>query len=404
MTILVLFSWFLFTVTVVVTWLHQPSRMMVEAYAVGMNQRLEQYSTQATTATTLLARKKKPSMAEKRAARSKRRSNRPDVSLLPKSNVAAALTNRQHPSSSATGMTVNESVTQKIIQERKTATAKEQFTEATKAQALVQAQKESVATLTAVKQAVDQLPAHDVQEALESTGFWYGDNFLLSNNNNDLLSKLQKEGQDLLPSMTKQTEELVSGEYTVAIQGGPEQYQICPRSIEWVVSVTKHLPVLLAADKDNNFDNSGLQLSTTNCMAAMRTFDRKALEASLELVVASTNDGSPEYTRATEVETIIDKADDSSGTFETLVTDPNTDLRRLSLCYYLVPAEWNEEDGGGLSFLSDEGQVTNVAAQRDRLVIWKSDQTRVRKNPWKGQNDYPLGSCIELDLVRTQNP
>ena len=386
-------------------------RMNVAAFTVAVHQ-LERHST-LTSPTILLARKKKPSMAEKRAARSKRRSARPDVFQLPKSKVATELKQPQRQPTTP-GMTVNESVTQKIIQDRKSAATSEQSTEATKAQLLVQAQKESVSTLTAVKAAVEQLPVQEIQEALSTTGFWYGDTFLLNdnNNNNQLFSKLQKEGQELLPSMEKQSDELVSGEYTVAIQGGQEQYKICPRSIEWVVSVTKHLPVLLSADgndlnNNNNNNNEDYKLSATNCMATMRTFDRKALEASLELVIASSGagDAATATTTTTDVEAMIDETKDSSRPFEMVVSEPKTDLRRLSLCYYLVPTDWKEEYGGGLSFLSgiNDQETTTIAAQRDRLVIWKSDKTRVRKNPWKGHKNHPLASCIELDLVASKN-
>jgi hypothetical protein len=60
---------------------------------------------------------------------------------------------------------------------------------------------------------------------------------------------------------------LASGEYVCKLEGGNDQYRISPRAIEWVVSVTKHLPGHLA---------SVMPLDNANCMGLMRTFDRKA--------------------------------------------------------------------------------------------------------------------------------
>ena len=84
-----------------------------------------------------------------------------------------------------------------------------------------------------------------------------------------------------------------------------------------------------------------------------------------------------------------------------VVTDPATDRRRLSLYYYLVPEEWNAAAcGGGLTFLGPDHQETTIAAQRDRLVIFLSNTTTFRTEPWIGSREMPHGSCIEMHLVQ----
>ncbi len=46
-----------------------------------------------------------------------------------------------------------------------------------------------------------------------------------------------------------------------------------------------------------------------------------------------------------------------------------------------------------------ESTEVHVPAVRDRLVIWKSDTAMHRQEAWKGSDDMPIASCIELHLI-----
>jgi hypothetical protein len=229
---------------------------------------------------------------------------------------------------------------------------------------------------------------HRLTESLQRDGFGYVDSFL--NHDSFYLNALYKEAIAVLMmessssssfQMQPDINHLGSGEYTVSIQGGSEQYQICPRSIEWVVTTTKYWGIGMA-DWEH--------LDHTNCMATMRTFDRKSQLSSWELLVgessAKFNDqnttGMP------------------SRSFEKVVVDSNVDKRRISMRYYLVDDEWDEMCGKGLTFVTNtRDQQQAIAAKRDRLVIWRSDACMLRQEIWKGNDKSNYGSCIELHLL-----
>ena len=309
----------------------------------------------ATTPTTFRRRcshlyakkKKKLSMAEKRAQRSKRRSRRPDTSHLP-------------PPKHAEETTVDDS---KAPEQNHRATET-----TTKAQQLLETQRESVATLTSVKRALDQLPVEEIRHDLTTKGYWYGDDFLRAPH---ILSQLQTEGLEMLPKMT--ADRLGTGEYVAALEGGEEQYADCPRSIEFVVSTTKHLPSLL---------EDYTSLSDSQVSATLRTFDRAAWQASRQLLMPNSSEDDDDDRRLAAAESSL------------VVDDPSLDLRRLSICYYVVSLEW-QGGGGGLRFADG----TTVEARRDRLVLWKSAETPVQKLPWRASDEQPVGSCLELHLV-----
>ena len=232
----------------------------------------------------------------------------------------------------------------------------------TQAQKLLDSQRESVAMLTAVKEAIDRLP--DMRDSLAEKGYWYGDNMIDSG---DILQKLEAEGTNMLENMAQDLDNLGSGEFIVSLEGGADQYQQCPRSIEWVVSATKHLPEKVSSG-----------LSSANCMGTLRTFDMKSLKAARELLAAGQ-------------ESRVERS------FRKIVQDEAEDLRRFSLRYYTVPEDWT--GGGGLSFQDGDG-VTSVEAKRDRLVVWNSCETMVRQDPWEGMENSPVASCIDLHLVK----
>jgi hypothetical protein len=304
----------------------------------------------------------------------------------------------------------------------------------TKAQQLLQSQRKSVAMLTLVKQRLEALPAAEIQSALEQQGFWYsdsGDSSADSNTGIDtgflqsqhVLRELQQEGVTLYESgaMSADMDRLAAGEYCCALAGGQDQYVTCPRSIELVVSTTKHLnkAVLMEADSNDststgtggeeNKASTGVVLDDSRCMANMRTFDRQAWKAAQVLFTGeSTSTDDMDQDSTSSANTGSKDGDESSAArpFGRTVTDDidgQEDRRKISLCYYLVPENWSH--GGDMVFQQknadgdDKTTEVHVPAVRDRLVIWKSDTALHRQEPWKGSDDMPLASCIELHLI-----
>lgn len=244
---------------------------------------------------------------------------------------------------------------------------------AEKAKDLLQSQRESVDMLTMVRKRIEGLPKDDILAALEDGPGFYVHDGLLSE---EATSKsLQTEARAMYDKeeMEVDTDNLGGGEYIVSIKGGTEQYTKCPRSVELVVSATKHIPEV--------FDT--MQLDGSACMATMRGFDYKALKASMALLLGSDDED-------------IDSL--SSSDYGTVTLD-ETDQRRLTFYYYLVPESWEASCGGGLIFEHGE---EHIAAKYDRLVIWKSDSTLFRNDPWKGSVSNEFGSRIELHLVAEQ--
>ena len=98
------------------------------------------------------------------------------------------------------------------------------------------------------------------------------DNFL---DDEATLEELQQESIAMLDkSMTPEIGKLASGEFVGLVRGGEEQYTSCPRAIEWVVGTTKHFGSLVVPD---------MNLSESNCLGRMRTFDRQIQAAKANL-------------------------------------------------------------------------------------------------------------------------
>jgi hypothetical protein len=237
---------------------------------------------------------------------------------------------------------------------------------AKKAQELLKAQRASVDMLTKVRERVEGLPSKTIMASLQSQGYFIVDNFLEDEN---FLAQLEAESISLYQAgeMEVDLANLGSGEYTTAVKGGQTQYAKCPRLVELTVSSTKHLPKQITEPS----------LDPSACMAVLRTFDRKAFQASLNLLIGSE---------------VVPEANKS---FATVVTDPSKDKRRISLQYFFVPESWDSSCGGSITFESGD----TVHAKRDRLLMWKSESTSLRKDMWEGNDDFPLASCLELHLL-----
>jgi len=356
-------------------------------------------------------KKGKLSMAEKRKRRAQKLTRQPSTAHLPKANLNFASPPEEKESSN---------------KDDKKIYAKDAREAATKAKDLLKAQRESVDMLTFVKERVEaKLADESIAKDLEGKGFCYIDNFLDDDNivqqiANEGIALLDKEGQmqaDLSNGL------LGTGEYVCSLQGGQDQYTVSPRSIEWVVSVTKHFgDTVKLTDQD---------LDTQRCISQMRTFDRRALEAISSEVLQVAGSGSPESDAKEDTSESSSTSTDglaSSRPFTRMASqeDASTDLRRVSLCYYAVPRGWDEADGGGgLTFATvikpdggynEEADRVTIAAVRDRLVVWMSG-VPFRSEPWLGGSKRisdgvdmtdeakalpPRASCIELQLLASQ--
>lgn len=243
-----------------------------------------------------------------------------------------------------------------------------------RAKQLIDAQRKSVDMLTLVRKCVEALPFDDINQALSTDGYIVVDNFL---KDDVVIDQLEKEGcalqQDDLMELDVE-HGIGSGEYVTFIKGGEEQYQHCPRSIEYVVSVTKHMPSKLL----------NIKLDSSASLGTMRTYSHKARLASIALLTGEEEDlNTPERP------------------FGLVVEDGNTenDARQVTLLYYPIPDSW-ADCGGGVEFQGQNDKHTLVEAKRDRLVVLMADTCMHRKEPYKGRDGLEMASCIEVHLVK----
>ena len=261
---------------------------------------------------------------------------------------------------------------------------------AEKAKELLAAQRNSVNMLTMVQERIsERLTDVSFRKTLETDGFAVVDGFFGEDEAaGAILTQLEQEGKNMLEKggMEIDTANIGKGQYIVPIEGGEEQYAACPRMVEIVVSGTKNVPEAFAkSDEDASADQpSVLELDASACMATLRTFDRKALKASLTLL------------RGNDDDSVLDTMEDDTPL--AVIADENDDKRRLSLHFYIVPDGWDEKCGGGLEF---EGGA-KVNAKKDRLVVFYSNTTKCKSIPWKGSDDsseLTVGNSIELHLI-----
>lgn len=268
---------------------------------------------------------------------------------------------------------------------------------AEKAKELLKAQRDSVNMLTLVKdKIIDRFSDIEFRTNLETNGFAVVDGFFGDDDESEqtasVLDQLREEATTMLQEgdMEVDTANLGKGQYIVSIGGGEKQYAMCPRMVEIVVSGTKNIPEVFGENEEDESSDetdkpSTLELDDAASMALLRTFDRKALKASLILLRGSDDDSA------------LDAVEDETP-LALVASDPKTDKRRLSLYYYIVPSTWDEGCGGGLEF---EGG-TKVATRNDRIVVFYSDKAKYKAIPWKGSDDSPeltTGNVIELHLI-----
>jgi hypothetical protein len=286
-----------------------------------------------TTSLSLFMAKRKLSAKEKRKRRARQLTPRP-----------------------VTGKPVNFNTKPAVVQELQETSPDDAAPPTQRAQQLLEAQRKSVEMLTLVREKVESLNYEDIQSSLSSSGYSVIDNFL---DQGEIIDKLSQEGLDLFEHYDMETDlnNLGSGEYICSIQGGEKQYKISPRSVEFVVSLTKHMAPAF----------QGLNLDPSACMATMRIYDKETQQASLNLL--------PE-------ELIPERP------LSIVATDDN-DARKISALYY--PSD------GGAGITLENGET--ISGKRDRLILFRSETCIHRKEPWNGsQVDY--ASSIELHLVQ----
>ena len=222
---------------------------------------------------------------------------------------------------------------------------------------LLEAQRKSVDMLTLVRERVESLDYENIQSSLSSGGYSVVDNFL---ERDDIIDALSQEGLQLFEHYDMETDlnNLGSGEYICSIQGGEEQYKLSPRSVEFVVSLTKHMAPAFR----------GLNLDPSACMATMRIYDKEAQQASLKLLPGELLPERP---------------------FSIVATEDN-DARKISILYY------PSDSGAGITLENGE----TVPGKRDRLILLQSESCVHRKEPWNGDQVECYASCIELHLVQ----
>ena len=270
---------------------------------------------------------------------------------------------------------------------------------AEKAKELLKAQRESVDTLTMVKEKIlDKLSDTEFRQELETNGYGVVDHLLgdTKHSNSPILSELLEETKVMLEHGDMEIDQanLGKGQYIAAIGGGEKLYGLCPRLVEFVVSTTKHVPEAFGAPKDDKNDNnddsndnyvpSVLELCDSACMATLRSFDRQNLKASLELLKVEDEDA---FLNNDEVPCSV-------------IADAN-DQRKLSLFYYIVPPDWNKNmDCGGGLVLQNEFYTVQIFAVPDRLLVVYSDTKKCKPAPWRGNdNNATSGNVLELHLI-----
>ncbi|KAL7541511.1 hypothetical protein ACHAXR_011437 [Thalassiosira sp. AJA248-18] len=262
---------------------------------------------------------------------------------------------------------------------------------ASKASALVEAQRASVDSLTFVRRRVEEsFPMSDAVKSIVEKGYFVHDGFLSANEDEEfgdaLISTMLQEGSDMLSNdkLERDITRLGDGEYLAKIVGG-EAYADCPRLTEYVVSLTRHLPPLFNKEIDA-LEGDISRLDGTASMGTLRVYDRKTkLGASTLLVNPETGDGDIQDRPFGVV------CGDTEGT--------ENDTRRLTAMLFLSSKDWDASVcGGGVTV--EQGE--RLDAIRDRIILLQSDACSHRQEPWKGEDKPGLdqAGCVVVHFVK----
>ena len=346
-------------------------------------------TTNQRMTSSLMAKKRKMTMKEKRKQRAKRR---------PSIEVDRGLLNDLPPvdqweKTQQTSGEVQKKV--KVIEDETTSDDDDVDLEAqqtkAKASSLVESQRKSVDTLTYIRKRVEENPSLSYNEAARSIldkGNFVYDNFLSSDDEfgDNLLSEMLQECSDMLANdkLERDITRLGDGEYLTKLTGG-ESYADCPRLTEYVVSLTRHFPPLFNKELDMlEMTTDMTKLDATASMGTLRVYNRKTRQG--ESMLANPDE-------------------DSEKPFGVICGDSDgsdNDTRRLTAMLFLSSKDWDTSCGGGVTV---ESTGERVDAVRDRIVLLRSDSCSYRQEPWFGSDEegLDLASCAIVHFVKENN-
>jgi len=349
----------------------------------------KQCTTNQRMTSSLMAKKRKITMKEKRKQRAKRR---------PSIEVDRGLLNDLPPvdqweKTQQTSGEVQKKV--KVIEDDTTSVDDDVDLEAqqtkAKASSLVESQRKSVDTLTYIRKRVEENPSLSYNEAARSIldkGNFVYNNFLSSDDEfgDNLLSEMLQECSDMLANdkLERDITRLGDGEYLTKLTGG-ESYADCPRLTEYVVSLTRHFPPLFNKELDMlEMTTEMTKLDATASMGTLRVYNRKTRQG--ESMLANPDE-------------------DSEKPFGVICGDSDdidNDTRRLTAMLFLSSKDWDTSCGGGVTV---ESTGERVDAVRDRIVLLRSDSCSYRQEPWFGNDEggLDLASCVIVHFVKENN-
>ncbi len=349
--------------------------------------RTSQQSETFLNASKTKGRRTRPSMAQKRKKRGQKFIPKP----MERPEILDSIPNPDE-------WTATQSTDEQIqtMKEAEDAVQKAKNEVQSQASALIETQRRSVQVLTYVKDQVLDLPIDKIIESLQSPSGCdkVFDGFL----GEELSKEMMAEGSYMFESNQMELDlkaGVCSGEYSVAVKGGEEQYADCPRTTEFVVSLTRHLTGVLNEGRDDNY--LGFVLDETASMAELRTFKRSARQSSIALITGRDPDSiTGDELRGGEVrpfQYIVDSFDD----------DENQDYRKVTVVYFLLPDRWSKDCGGGITITDNGGNQIFVEAKNDRLLVLSSDSCLHRMEEWIGNADgMDGGSLVVTHFVLKQ--
>jgi len=358
------------------------------------------------TTTSIHMGKRKPSMKERRRQRAKKLPSAtvdrgilnelPSVDTWEKTDASVGSKRESIPTCE-----VAEEDNAAITDEEKTSIEEETEETIAKASSLVQAQRKSVDCLTHVRKRVEEsFPINEAAKGLAEKGYFVYDGFLskavdADSENEDavlgdeMISEMLSESSSMLANdkMQRDITRIADGEFIAQIVGG-ENYVLCPRLTEYVVSITRHLPPLLNKEYDVIGAGDLPKLDSAASMGSLRLYDRKTKLGTLSFL-ANPEDAASDDSVSERPFGVV--CGDSDGT--------ENDSRRLTAMLYLSSKEWDASNGGGLTMETD-GQ--KVEAIRDRIVLLRSDVCSHRQEPWLGSDDSGLdqASCAIVHFIQ----
>jgi len=281
--------------------------------------------------------------------------------------------------------------------------SKEEAEVKAQAASLIESQRKSVDMLTHVREQIEGLPISDVVSVLSDSvsddldnNYFVQDDFL---NNIEQLKELHDESISLLRKDKLSLIQVASGEYIAPLTGG-DAYVDSPRSVEFVVSLTRHLPPLInnegKVEEEDGKDSarcsisSEFQLDETASMMNIMVYDRNARLASMKLFSGD-----------------ADQQDDNmlQRKFEYINGEDASDARKVTAVYFTCDSNWDSECGGGITIRNSKtNEDVVIEAKCNRLVLFRSDLTLRKRNVWVGKDGVDFGGCLVTHLVRSQTP